>query len=159
MQYLLQLQASVNTYHLHMSLYIHQNGLLVWLKLRIQIIEKGDLLSHCLHYQLSLKPCYFFKKIFIYVFIYFGCTRSSLRHVGSPLRHVGFLVAACGLLVAACMWDLVPQRGIKPGPPALGVWSLTHWTTREVPKALLLKAWSAGQELWQLFGTCQKSDI
>ena len=25
------------------------------------------------------------------------------------------------------MWDLVPR------PPALGVWSLSHWTTREVP--------------------------
>ena len=31
------------------------------------------------------------------------------------------------------MWDLIPQPGIKPGPPALGVWSLSHWTTREVP--------------------------
>ena len=29
--------------------------------------------------------------------------------------------------------DLVSQPGIKPGPPALGAWSLTHWTTREVP--------------------------
>ena len=27
---------------------------------------------------------------------------------------------------------LVPQPGIKPGVPALGVWSLNHWTTREV---------------------------
>ena len=40
----------------------------------------------------------------------------------------------CGLLVAACMWDLVPWPGVKPGPPALGAQSLTHWTTREVPK-------------------------
>ena len=30
------------------------------------------------------------------------------------------------------MQDLVPQPGIEPGPPALGAWSLTHWTTREV---------------------------
>ena len=35
----------------------------------------------------------------------------------------------------ACMWDLVPQPGIEPGPPALGVRSRTHWTTREVPVA------------------------
>ncbi|XP_057560751.1 WD repeat-containing protein 82 isoform X1 [Hippopotamus amphibius kiboko] len=41
--------------------------------------------------------------------------------------------AACGIFVAACMWDLVPQPGIEPRPPALGVRSLTHWTTREVP--------------------------
>ena len=31
------------------------------------------------------------------------------------------------------MLDLVPQSGIKPRPPALGAWSLSHWTTREVP--------------------------
>ena len=54
------------------------------------------------------------------------------------MQHAGFLVVACGLLVAACMWDLVPRPGIKPGFPALGAWSLTHWTTREVPVALFL---------------------
>ena len=32
------------------------------------------------------------------------------------------------------MWDLVPWLEIKPRPPALGVWSLSHWTTREVPR-------------------------
>ena len=31
------------------------------------------------------------------------------------------------------MWDLVPWGGIEPGPPGLGVWSLSHWTTREAP--------------------------
>ena len=30
------------------------------------------------------------------------------------------------------MWDLVPWPGIEPRPPALEVWSLSHWTTREV---------------------------
>ena len=30
-------------------------------------------------------------------------------------------------------WDLVPGSGIEPGSPALGVRSLSHWTTREVP--------------------------
>ena len=45
------------------------------------------------------------------------------------------------VLAAACrsfswsMWDLVYWPEIKPGPPALGVQSLTHWTTREVPLA------------------------
>ena len=32
------------------------------------------------------------------------------------------------------MWDLVPRPGIKPRPPALEVWNLSHWTNREVPK-------------------------
>ena len=71
---------------------------------------------------------FFLKK---YLFIYFGCTGSSLQHAGS-------LVAAFGLLVAARMQDLVPRPGIKPGPPALGVRSLTHWTTREVPVFFLM---------------------
>ena len=30
------------------------------------------------------------------------------------------------------MWDLVPWPGIEPEPSALGVWSLSHWTAREV---------------------------
>ena len=30
------------------------------------------------------------------------------------------------------VWDLVPWPGIEPGPPALGAWSLSPWTTREV---------------------------
>ena len=34
------------------------------------------------------------------------------------------------------VWDLAPWPGIKPCPPALGVQSLSHWTTREVPELL-----------------------
>ena len=28
---------------------------------------------------------------------------------------------------------LVPQPGIEPVPPAVEVWSLNHWTAREIP--------------------------
>ena len=31
----------------------------------------------------------------------------------------------CGL------WDLVPGPGVEPGPPPLGAWSLSYWTTRK----------------------------
>ena len=31
------------------------------------------------------------------------------------------------------MWDPVSQLGIGLGPPALGMQSLSQWTTREVP--------------------------
>ena len=48
-----------------------------------------------------------------------------------------FLVGACGIFSCSmrtwAMWDLVPQPGREPRPPALGVWSLSHWTPREVP--------------------------
>ena len=38
------------------------------------------------------------------------------------------------LLGLSCgMWNLVLGPGIECGPLALGVWSLSHWTTREVP--------------------------
>ena len=39
------------------------------------------------------------------------------------------LAAACRIL-SCDMWNLVPLSGIKPGPPALGAWSLNHRTTR-----------------------------
>ena len=29
------------------------------------------------------------------------------------------------------MWNLVPQPGIESGHPALGIWNLSHWATRE----------------------------
>ena len=41
-------------------------------------------------------------------------------------------------LVAACMWDLVPRPGIELWSPALGAWGLSHWTTGEVPRRIVL---------------------
>ena len=32
------------------------------------------------------------------------------------------------------MWYLIPWLGIEPGPPASRAQSLSHWTTREVPR-------------------------
>ena len=40
----------------------------------------------------------------------------------------------CVLVVAR--WDIVPWPGIKPRPPALGVQSLSLWTTKEGPLLL-----------------------
>ena len=42
------------------------------------------------------------------------------------------LLAACGIFSCGTQ-DLVLWPGIKPLPPALGVWSLSHGTTKEVP--------------------------
>ena len=33
---------------------------------------------------------------------------------------------------------LVPQPGMGPTSPAVEVWSLNHWTTREVPRSFLI---------------------
>ena len=43
------------------------------------------------------------------------------------------LICSFELLVAAC-GNLVPWLGIEPRLPVLGVRSLSHWTTREVPR-------------------------
>ena len=84
--------------------------------------------------------------MFIYLFIWL--------HQFLVVAHRSF-VAACGIFIVArrifscSMWDLfscgmrdlvplVPWPGIELGPPALEVWSLNHWTTREVPKTVLL---------------------
>ena len=48
------------------------------------------------------------------------------------------------------IWDLVPQPGIKPGPPALEAWSLGHWTTREVSICAFLQA--ASNPFWSEVG-------
>ena len=43
-------------------------------------------------------------------------------------------ICRCGLWALSCsLWDLVPWPGIEPRPSALGMRSLSHWTTREVP--------------------------
>ena len=55
----------------------------------------------------------------------------SMWGLQSSLWRVGSLVASWELLVAAC-GNLVPWPGIEPRSPALGAWSLSHWTTREV---------------------------
>ena len=49
-------------------------------------------------------------------------------------------IFSCSMQTLSCgMWDLVPQPVIKLSSPALGVWNLSHWTTREVPLSLFLK--------------------
>ena len=43
-------------------------------------------------------------------------------------------IFSCGVRTLSCyMWNLDPWPGVEPGPPALGVWQLGHWTTRDVP--------------------------
>ena len=39
-----------------------------------------------------------------------------------------FSFLSCGI------WDLVPWPGVEPWSPALEPWSLSHWSTREIPR-------------------------
>ena len=50
-------------------------------------------------------------------------------------RDLFFLIVACELLVKACGIQF-PDHGSDSGPSALGVGSLSHWTTREVPPVM-----------------------
>ena len=46
------------------------------------------------------------------------------------------VVVAAHRIFSCSMWDPVPWPGMEPRPPGLGPLSLSHWTTREVPKRL-----------------------
>ena len=52
-------------------------------------------------------------------------------------------LAALGLscsirTLSLSIWCLVPWPRIKPRDPALGAWSLSHWTTKNVPLSVVL---------------------
>ena len=47
--------------------------------------------------------------------------------------------------LSCSMWDLVPWAGFEPGSNALGVRSLSHWTTWEVPEGLYFKFCKSGE--------------
>ena len=67
----------------------------------------------------------------------------DIRDVDSATGLGRYGVFSCG------MWDLVPRPGIELRPPALGVWSLSHRTTREVPsKYLFASTWEEKQLTW-----------
>ena len=73
------------------------------------------------------------------------------------------------------IWDLVPWLGIDPRPPALGAWSLSQWTIREVPvSAFQYAIWvchsfssmeqvsfnfMAAVTIWSDFGTQEKKTV
>ena len=42
----------------------------------------------------------------------------------------------CAWSLSCSVWDLVPWPRIEPRTPALGAWSLSHWTTRGVPRRI-----------------------
>ena len=57
-------------------------------------------------------------------------SRTRLKQLSSSSSSSG--VFSCGL------WDLGPWPGIEPGCPALKVYRLSQWTTREVPRHHIL---------------------
>ena len=67
------------------------------------------------------------------LYILFGWAESWLWHLGFSIF---FMACKIFIYFFSCgMWDLVLWPGIELGLPALGVWSLRHWITREVPQS------------------------
>ena len=59
-----------------------------------------------------------------------NCQSTMVEAILLQLYLLTFCHATCAILV--------PWPGIRPTPPALEAWILTHWTTRAVPNSLLL---------------------
>lgn len=67
----------------------------------------------------------------------FSFLKSICLHWILVVAHTVFVVI-CGIFSCG-LKNLVPLVGIKPVSPALRVWSLKHWTTREVLIPIILK--------------------
>ena len=80
---------------------------------------------------------YLFQNFYLYIYLYIPglCWRQWALFFHTYL----YLFICLAVLGVSCvMWDLIPWPGIKPRCSALGVWSLSHWTTREVPAGELV---------------------
>ena len=90
--------------HQDKNMYIFKNLGLIWLSVMLLNVFFVCCCCYC--------SCFLFEKIFIWL-----CWVLVSPHG----------IFSCGL------WDLVPLPGIEPEPPALRAWSLSQWTSREVP--------------------------
>ena len=77
--------------------------------------------------------CFFFFFLKKYLFIWLHQVLVAAPKIYF-FQYLGLLifVVACKIFSCSMMWDLVPWPEIEPRPPALGMRSLSHWTTREV---------------------------
>ena len=73
------------------------------------------------------EPSLFKKYLFYLAVLGLGCGTWDLP------SSCGMQFFGCGVCTLSCsVWDLVPQPGFEPWHPLLEVWSLIHWTTKEV---------------------------
>ena len=74
-------------------------------------------------------------------FYFFDCTWSQLWHGGSSIFVAVCRIFSWGMRTLSCaLWDLVPQPGMEPGPPALGEQDLSPLNQQESPHDLFLDA-------------------
>ena len=68
---------------------------------------------------------------------------AEINYLKNYYYYFGLCPTACGILA--------PWPRIKPTPPALEAWSLTHWTTRGVSQKLILtcsQEWTVQKHKW-----------
>ena len=93
-----------------------------------------SILSTCRILQEYRKINYWVFTFLIFLFIYLaarslGCGAQDFQ---PSLWHADSFSWGIWNLFICSMWNLVPLSGVKPGPPALGAQSLSHWTPRKV---------------------------
>ena len=81
---------------------------------------------------ITLKFRYFIIS-FLYIFYLFQVS-DGFRICPSIYLFIYLLTVlwlTCPMQTLSCsMWELIPWLGIRPRPPALGTWSVSHWTTK-----------------------------
>ena len=102
--------------------------------------QQTELLFHLLNELPHCEQCesrnhVSFTVFFFNIFIYLATSglSCSMQDLLSSLWHAGPFRCSMQTLRYG-MGDLVPWPEIEPGPPTLGAWSLSNWTTREVPE-------------------------
>ena len=101
---------------------------MVFFVFALKYIVLFNLYNKCVDNTVYCFMVFFFFKILIWLHWVLGAAHRIFT------LHSACRIFSCGLQTLSCnMWYLVPWLGIEPGLPALGAWSLSYWTTREVP--------------------------
>ena len=104
------------------------------------LIQKKPIIQCSAHGYPSLNVRYCYLSMSVHVFLQHNFIVCVLECRYAFLLFLWFCGCASLLCVFVCLFCLchtacgilVLRPGIEPSPPALGAWSLNHWTAREV---------------------------
>ena len=124
---------------IHSRLFSHSEGFCLFKVLPppnfLECLEIEKTEGHMISY-----PCYWINHIFFLI---------SLIYLAAPGLSCSMLdLQLCVWALSCGMWNLVSWPGIESQASALGAWSLSHWTTREV---LIICFWIANDDTKLIF--------